>query len=317
MPEADQLKKLALCIPAYNAAWCLPSLLQTACNQSIPFDEIWVYDDFSSDNTSEVAQQYGASVIRGSQNRGCSIGKNILAEAASSTWIHFHDADDILLPNFTEIAHQWIEKTNSPDIVLLNYEYRNFKDNTLLGSPEYDREALLRDPVKFVLENKIVNFALCKRSSFLKIGGFDLDTKVLYNEDRAFYTKAIIAGLTFDYEKEVTCINYAYTESMSASNVLKCTAAYLEVSKKAARVFGKSYPSSIAKGLWNNASTAASFQDWALVKENLRLAIRLNGRRPIDQSNWINVFSLIHPYFSYWSREKLIRLFKPGLRPKN
>ena len=54
---------LALCIPAFNAAELLPILLTSAKNQTIPFDEILVYNDCSTDNTSEVAKKYGANVI--------------------------------------------------------------------------------------------------------------------------------------------------------------------------------------------------------------------------------------------------------------
>ena len=89
---------LALCIPAYNAANFLPRLLESARRQAVPFDEIWVYDDCSTDNTSEVAKQFGARVLVGDVNRGCSYAKNRLAEVTESEWIHFHDADDALLP---------------------------------------------------------------------------------------------------------------------------------------------------------------------------------------------------------------------------
>ena len=40
--------------------------------QTKRFDEIWVYDDCSRDNTSEIAERYGARVVRGAVNRGCS-----------------------------------------------------------------------------------------------------------------------------------------------------------------------------------------------------------------------------------------------------
>src|SRR5690349_18185438 len=99
---------LSLCIPAYNAANYLPRLLTSARNQDIPFDEILVYNDCSTDDTENVAQKYGAKVINGDINRGCSHGKNRLAEISTCDWIHFHDADDDLLPQFTTLAHKWM-----------------------------------------------------------------------------------------------------------------------------------------------------------------------------------------------------------------
>src|SRR5436190_15007337 len=89
---------LALCIPAYNASAFLPRLLKSANAQTVPFDEILVYDDCSTDNTGEVARNLGAHVIRGDHNIGCSAGKNRLLQLTRSDWVHFHDADDYLKP---------------------------------------------------------------------------------------------------------------------------------------------------------------------------------------------------------------------------
>ena len=68
---------LALLIPAYNAAIHLPRLLKSAC-QSEPFDEIWVYDDGSTDGTASVAEQHGARVLRSNRNQGCTTAKTVL-----------------------------------------------------------------------------------------------------------------------------------------------------------------------------------------------------------------------------------------------
>lgn len=307
------MSTIALCIPAYNAAWCLPRLLISAKNQVIPFDEILVYNDSSTDNTAEIAEEYGVKIINGTKNQGCSFGKNALAEIVNSEWIHFHDADDELLPNFTSIAHRWLEKKNL-DIILLNYEYREYETGEFLSSPSYNRLKLIEDPCLFFLENKIVNFAICKRESFLRIDGFDLDSGVLYNEDRAFYARAIISNLKFDYEDTVTCINFKYPNSMSQANDLKCAIAYLNVSKKIITSIGDKYPKEIAKGLWHNATIAGIHQDWELVKEHIKIAKNLNGRNPIGQNLTIRLFSIISPFLAYWLREKMIRIFKRHLR---
>ncbi|MEJ5992830.1 glycosyltransferase [Pedobacter sp. Du54] len=309
------MNTIALCIPAYNAAWCLPRLLESAKKQSIPFDEILVYNDCSTDDTAAVAEKYGAKVINGIENKGCSFGKNALAEIAVSEWIHFHDADDELLPNFMDVAQKWLEKEK--DIILLNFEYIDFNTKQIIAIADYDREKLLRNTPQFVLQNKIVNFAICKKASFVKMGGFDLHPDVLFNEDRAFYVNAVMHNLTFDYEPVITCINYKYAQSMSSNNQLKCLKAYYNVSLKIANSLGKVYPKDLANGLWDNATSAASYQDWKLVKQNIALATKLNGRIPENQSTIVKLLSFINPMLSYWIREKLIRLIKPELRKIN
>ena len=307
------MSTIALCVPAYNAAWCLPRLLKSAKNQIMPFDEILIYNDCSTDNTEEIAIKYGAKVINGLDNKGCSYGKNKLAEVAKSEWLHFHDADDELLPNFVEIAKKWISIEKNLDIVLLNFEYRDFETNKTLSFGNYNREALLSDNTKFVVEHKLVNFALIRKQPFLQIGGFNTDPKMLYTEDRAFYSRAVVNKLMFDYEDNITCINYRYQKSMSASNLLKCSYANYHVSLYLLENLDTRLNKELAQNFWENATIAASFQDWYLTKNCIKNALMLD-RNYHDQSILFQFIINLNPFFAFWIREKLIRLFKPHLR---
>src|SRR2546430_11591400 len=93
---------VSLLIPAYNAESWLSDLLTDAVNQTLPFSEILVYDDASGDETGRVARSFGARVFRGEQNRGAAFARNRLIASTDATWLHFHDADDRLSPNFNE-----------------------------------------------------------------------------------------------------------------------------------------------------------------------------------------------------------------------
>ncbi|WP_293311983.1 glycosyltransferase family 2 protein [Pedobacter sp. UBA5917] len=308
------MSSIALCIPAYNAAWCLPRLLESANQQAIAFDEILVYDDCSIDNTKEIAEKYGAIVISGDINRGCAFGKNQLAALVQSDWIHFHDADDELLPNFTQIAHKWINNSSTPDIILLNYNYLDADSRQYIGGANFDRRELLENPARFVITNKIVNFAICKKSSFLHIGGFNQNAEVLYNEDRAFYIRALLHQLRFDYEPTITCINYKYAQSMSASNMLKCAQAHYYVSLELATALGKYYPLEISECFWKNAQLSAQYGDWQLTKKNISAARELNSKYPAEGNRLFKILCFFSPLFAYMLREFNIRLFKPQLR---
>jgi cellulose synthase/poly-beta-1,6-N-acetylglucosamine synthase-like glycosyltransferase len=56
MAEKDKSKSLsvAICIGTYNQAQYLKSSVESALAQTHPIEEIWVSDDCSTDNTSEV-----------------------------------------------------------------------------------------------------------------------------------------------------------------------------------------------------------------------------------------------------------------------
>lgn len=301
---------IALCIPAFNAAAYLEDLLQSAHAQESAFAEILVYNDCSTDNTVIIAEKNGATIFSGEKNMGCSYGKNFLAKNAKSEWLHFHDADDLLLPNFTKVAASRISAVNAPDILLMHYHYLDFETKKFLNEPSYNREALTANPTKFSIENKIVNFAVIRKSAFLRIEGFDTDPRVLYNEDRAFYTKAAIEGLSFDYEREVTSINYLYHSSMSAQNIEKCAAAAYEVWFKVIAKTGESYNKEIAAQLLENANYAATANAWGVVRDSVKKSVEIYPAIKPAGSNLFKILFKLMPVHSYRIRKYLLGLRK-------
>lgn len=306
---------LALCIPAYNAAAYLPRLLNAALSQTVPFDQIWVYDDCSTDDTAEIAESSGANVIRGDVNQGCSVGKNRLAAATDCDWIHFHDADDTLYPHFVETARHWMEKADAPDVVLFDYEVREDAGDRLLYSRHFDAEDLRCDPISYCLREQINPFCgLYRRSTYLQAGGYDTDPQVLYNEDVAFHCRMAIAGLTFAADPTVTVINYLRSGSMSAANQIKCVQAQYQVMRKAADALPGRYSKEISTQLWKMVGVAGSYQDWQTVDVAIALATRLSYPFPADSALFFQLMCRLNPYLAVRIRERLIRSFKPQLR---
>jgi glycosyltransferase involved in cell wall biosynthesis len=315
MNENKNNKRLALCIPAYNAANYLSRLLMSAKKQLISFDEILVYNDCSTDKTEEVALKYGAKVINGDINRGCSFGKNKLTEISCCDWLHFHDADDDLLPNFTALAHQWMNKPDNADVVLFNYEYRDNETKKLLSTRNFNDDELKLDPIKYAILNQINPFCgLYRKKALLQVGGYDIDPAILYNEDVAFHCKLALNKLTFRAEKEVSIINYYVHNSMSASNQLKCAQAHHHVMKRVAEQVEGLYNFEIAKKLWGNAIICASLNDSTTAMLSSQMAYKLYPKVINDESFVVKYLSKFNPLWGIMFREKLIRIFKPHLR---
>lgn len=306
---------LALCIPAYNAADCLPRLLRSAQAQTQPFDEIWVYDDASNDDTSDVASAHGARVVRGEVNHGCSWGKNVLAQWTNCDWIHFHDADDELLPNFVETARAWMEAPIGPDVVLFGYEYRG-AEGEILATYRFDRSALEADAIAYCIEHQINPFCgLYRRAPLLACGGYDTDPAVLYNEDVAFHCRLAIAGLQFSADPTVTVINYHHSHSMSAANQPRCIRAQYQVMAKVAATAPSQYQAAIAQRLWQIAGVATAYLDWDSADACLRLLRSFNLPVHWTDRPWSTPLWSIHPILILRLRERWIRRFKPWLRP--
>ncbi len=306
---------LALCIPAYNAAKHLPRLLDSAASQTIPFDEIIVCDDASKDNTATIAASLGAKVLANSVNRGCSVSKNHALAAATADWVHFHDADDILLPGFTAEAAVWMAMNDAPEVVIMAYEYRNFETWHLYGVSSIDDAAIAADPIRYSIEVKLPNFGIYQRTALSNIGGFDCDPDVLYNEDVAFHTKLALHGFRFRASNKITSINFLHSQSMSQNNQAKCLKAQFAVMRKVATVAGQKYPREIATKFWAVATGLAAHEEWTTADAALAAAAKLCTGVPSGNSPSFDFLCrLIGPRLAFRARERVIRKFKPHLR---
>jgi glycosyltransferase involved in cell wall biosynthesis len=307
--------QLALLIPAYNAAGYLPRLLESAARQTEPFDEIWVYDDCSTDETSTVAMRLGARVVRGDVNSGCSHGKNVLAARTNCEWVHFHDADDELLPNFVELARRRMVDGRS-DVVLFAYEERDDASGRHLAFKRFDPDLVRADPRRYTILNQVNPFCgLYRRDGLLRAGGHDEDPLVLYNEDVAFHIRLAFAGLTFAAETEISIVNHRRAESMSSSNRLKCLQAQYHVMRKTAgRDGSRPYARDISRMLWMIVGGLAAELDWTTADLAAKLAVELDGLAAVPSGIVFRSLCRFSPYVAVRVREWLIRCLRPRLR---
>ena len=267
---------LALCIPAYNAEKFIGRLLESASRQTMPFDEVGVYDDASSDGTAELARTFGAQVVRGTENAGCSAGKNAIAGRSRSTWLHFHDADDALEPLFVETAHRWMAQADAPDVVFFSYRSLSHETGASLGTREFDGAALRQDALQYCLSEQINPFCgLYRRDAFLAAGGWDEDPQVLQSEDQAGHLRLALAGLRFDADPTYAVINYIRAGSMTTSNLAGAQRSTFQVMRKAATAAPERYGGIIAWRLWITAGLSGAYNDWENADRAAALALRV------------------------------------------
>ena len=306
---------LALCVPAYNATGFLGRLLESARLQTIPFDEIWVYDDASTDDTAGIARRYGAQVVRGEVNAGCSAGKNAAAARCTSSWLHFHDADDALEPSFVELAHRWMALGEPPDVVFFNYRTLDHETGAPLGIREFDGAALRADALRYCLSEQINPFCgLYRREAFIGAGGWDEDPGVLQSEDQAGHLRLALAGLRFDADPEFAVINYVRAGSMTTSNLPGAQRSTFEVMKKAAAAVPASYLGIVAGRLWITAGLSAAYGDWLNADRAAELAQKIAPDAAPPGARWFRWMAPRWPGAAMRLRERLIRLLRPAAR---
>jgi|GEM_PF-4096909 len=93
---------ISLLVPCYNAEHYVRNFLAMAKAQTWPYHEIICCDDASTDQTAELIEAEGVSLIRTNRNRGPAWARRELLDVANGDFVHFHDVDDLILPRFVE-----------------------------------------------------------------------------------------------------------------------------------------------------------------------------------------------------------------------
>ncbi|MEN6414730.1 MAG: glycosyltransferase family 2 protein [Veillonellales bacterium] len=118
-----------------------------ACIESALFaDEIIVIDDFSTDNTANIAQELGAKVVQRAMNGDWGSQQTFAIQQAATDWIFFLDADERITPELAAEVQAAV-KRNEP------YTYLVPRLNHTMGNvlrhggwyPDYGIHLLLRE----------------------------------------------------------------------------------------------------------------------------------------------------------------------------
>ena len=98
----NDLPKVSIIIPAYNAEKCLEESVKSATNQSYKNIEIIIVNDGSTDKTAQVAKKLSAKnskiKVVTQENRGLGEARNSGMDVMTGDYVVFLDADDLLFP---------------------------------------------------------------------------------------------------------------------------------------------------------------------------------------------------------------------------
>lgn len=98
---------VTVCITTYNRASILPSAIKAVLKQTYQHFEVIVVDDYSSDNTKEVVDEWikkdkRIRYIRHEKNKGLPAGRNTAIDHANGRFFTFIDDDDEWSESFIE-----------------------------------------------------------------------------------------------------------------------------------------------------------------------------------------------------------------------
>jgi poly-beta-1,6-N-acetyl-D-glucosamine synthase len=106
---------LTVLVPAYNESASIVDTVKSIQGQTNPPDEIIVIDDFSTDNTGELARGCGVTVLRPPKNTGSKAGaQNFALTQVRTPYVMAIDADTTLAPDAIE---KLMPALNDPAVV--------------------------------------------------------------------------------------------------------------------------------------------------------------------------------------------------------
>ncbi|WP_184544976.1 glycosyltransferase family 2 protein [Mucilaginibacter sp. FT3.2] len=205
----------SLLVPCFNSEQFIDGFLANIGKLNKPFNEVLFYDDASTDNTVNLLTARGCTVIKGAINKGPGFARNALAAAAQGEWLHFHDIDDLLDPDYlAKVAA--IAQTGNYDIVLCNVDWYNTDQKKIVLSWKYSNELIKQNPVAYTIGHPIGGInGLYRKEKFTASGGFDISLRIW--EDADLHVKLAGNGARFYVIEEVLSISIRYPNSASAN----------------------------------------------------------------------------------------------------
>ena len=169
-------------VPTHNQAKFLPATLDSLLAQEDPRSEIVISEDFSSDESMEIAQGYAARhpdkirVTRPPEHKGMFPNWNWGIGLARTQWISIMGSDDLALPNFTRTIRDGTIKSPNAIVVCADWDFIDGDGKFLSSEKVLSLPDVLHPPETFyqlVPANKIHPAAHAFRLDvWKKVGGF-------------------------------------------------------------------------------------------------------------------------------------------------
>ena len=211
----DNLSKVSIIMPAYNAARFISQSIQSVIDQTYKDWELIIIDDCSTDNTLDIINQFlndcRIKVYKNQSNSGVSYSRNHGIKLAKNELISFLDSDDLWLKD--KLAKQISSVSQGYNFVHTSVAYINDKGQKYRG--KYIVPKLLNFK-KLLLHNSISCSSVLTRREYLQKHEMSNDK---IHEDYSVWLRILRDGVTAIGIQEPLIIYRLYKTSKSGNKL--------------------------------------------------------------------------------------------------
>ncbi len=214
------MAEVSVVIPTWNREDLLRIILENLQNQLRPPEQIIVVDNGSTDNSRDVARQFGADLLAFPENRGFAVAVNEGIKQASGDWIFILNNDVVLQRDWIWQALQTAKDENASFIVgkLLRPNGKAEIDGSwdLISRAAYAWRSGYGKPDGPVWSTRRRVYSAPMTAALFHRGVFDriglLETRFeSYYEDVDFGIRCALAGVTGVYEPAAVATHMSKT----------------------------------------------------------------------------------------------------------
>lgn len=219
--------KVSIIVPVYNVENYLHNCLSSISNQTFKNIEIICINDGSTDNSSEILEEYAKNDQRISiitqKNGGLGFARNIGMEHAKGKYILFIDSDDFIELTAVEKSYNNIVSNNSDLAIFkfsrfdednITYSQTGFPLDNEFGDINYNMFTFnYKDIKRFVLNTSFSTWSKIYRKDFLEKFDSNFQVGIAY-EDVLFHVKSLLNASSISF---IPYFLYNYRISNSSS----------------------------------------------------------------------------------------------------
>lgn len=299
MKKLENKYKISIIVPVYNVEQWLVHCIESILAQTMPYFELLLVDDGSSDRSGEICDEYSVRDSRvrvfHKENAGVSSARNLGIKNALGQYIVFVDADDWIDSDM--LWHMTKEIiTSNADIVACDF-VKETLDGRYVFKYAYDEEIDGEKLLKLYLENHYI-------SSWGKLINKNLFDRynILYDEDISYAEDSLIMIKLRYYSKKIKVIHrpfYHYNRLNATSACANFNAKHLSNHIRVAKLINEFFEQ---EGVLDKYGVVVNYLKF-VSKQNIL-------RQKKDLALWRSIYPECHKdilkfnYFSFVGRLK-------------